>query len=323
MGETVFCKLCKKKFETQHENRDSCFYRKICEKCSMKEYGPSYADIRNCHHQAISLEETKRLLKKNPLHICGCEEGERGWTDPSGKRTLAPEKHTKPRISKKGNMYFEHNFMKQDNFVHTKRWDDIEQLKKKHGSKARSSLRISKNVIKILKSKPGPHRKGGRKKNIEFDSRDFISPPLDNKEKPQWTGKLLKGNPPYGNAHSIRRQIFLLFHDDPSNLRKLLFKYLDDKYEKDIFDEMWGEEKHLVTVWLPILERATDELIDEIVKCDRNSEITKEDLLKHPLLKDRTKWRSNLCRLVELKRIELQREGVSNLAKVGRKQSKN
>ncbi|MDG1848781.1 MAG: hypothetical protein P8J35_09100, partial [Candidatus Marinimicrobia bacterium] len=173
-----------------------------------------------------------------------------------------------------------------------------------------------------LKSTPGPHRKGGRRNNVESDTREFIIPPLGDTEKPKWTGKLLKGNPPYGTAHSIRRQIFLLFHEDPKYLRKLLFDYDSSllfklglkkedsvthisKSERDLIDEIRGEEKHLVTVWLPILERATDELIDEILNCERNNKITKEDLLGfHPLLKDKKKWRYTLCRLVELRRID-------------------
>ena len=67
-----------------------------------------------------------------------------------------------------------------------------------------------------------------------------------------------------------------------------------------------------MTVWLPILERATDELIDEILNCERNNKITKEDLLGfHPLLKDKKKWRYTLCRLVELRRIDEYRKKTS------------
>ena len=87
------------------------------------------------------------------------------------------------------------------------------------------------------------------------------------------------------------------------------------KSKKDIFDENRGEELQLVTVWMPILERATDELIDKIVNCDRNSEVTKYELLKHPLLKDRTKWRYTLCRLVELRFIHEQKQkGIKKAA---------
>lgn len=314
MGENIVCALCKKTLETYYKNSTSDFPYNTCKHCTMKEYGPSYDDIRNCNHKVMSLEENKRLLKKNPAHICECEYGERGWTDNSGKRTLVPGRSVE-KISKKGKKYWGRTFFMQYKVVHTKRWDNIEQLKKKHGNKARSSLRISKNVIKMLKSKPGPHRKGGRKKDKDFDRRDFIPPPLDEKGNPKWTGKILKGNSPYGNAHSLRRQIFLLFHEDPKYLKKLLYEYLEDKSKKDIFDENRGEELQLVTVWMPILERATDELIDKIVNCDRNSEVTKYELLKHPLLKDRTKWRYTLCRLVELRFIHEQKQkGIKKAA---------
>lgn len=322
MGETISCALCKKPFEPHYKNSRLNLSDNICKQCTLKEYGPSYEDIRNCNHMHMSLEENKRLLKKNSSHSCECEFGERGWTDPSGKRTLVPGVKSVVRKSKKGNIYTTNQFFMQSKIVHTNRWDNIKQLKKKHGNKARSSLRISKEVIKILKSTPGPHRKGGRKNDNESDRREFIIPPLGDTEKPKWTGKLLKGNPPYGTAHSIRRQIFLLFHADPKYLRKLLFDYDSSllfklglkkegfvthisKSERDLIDEIRGEEKHLVTVWLPILERATDELIDEILNCERNNKITKEDLLGfHPLLKDKKKWRYTLCRLVELRRID-------------------
>ena len=125
MGETSSCDICKKKFELYPKNDT----RKICKQCLINESGPSYADIRNCTHMAMSLEESKRLLRKNSSHNCECKEGERGWTDFSGKRTLAPGKHSVPRVSKKGNLYWEHDNMKQDKVVHTQRWDEIKQLK--------------------------------------------------------------------------------------------------------------------------------------------------------------------------------------------------
>ena len=230
MGETISCALCKKPFEPHYKNSRLNLSVNICKQCTLKEYGPSYEDIKNCDHMHMSLEENKRLLKKNSSHSCECEFGERGWTDRSGKRTLVPGAFSIPRKSKKGNIYLTNQFFMQSKVVHTNRWDNIKQLKKKHGNKARSSLRISKEVIKILKSTPGPHRKGGRRNNVESDTREFIIPPLGDTEKPKWTGKLLKGNPPYGAAHSIRRQIFLLFHEDPKYLRK----YCKENFSEEI-----------------------------------------------------------------------------------------
>ena len=64
-----------------------------------------------------------------------------------------------------------------------------------------------------------------------------------------------------------------------------------------------GKEKVNVVTYIPVFERATDDLIDKIkTKADRLTIAeNKLDFSKHPLLKDKSKWRWNLCRLVELR----------------------
>ena len=253
----------------------------ICEgnKCSVCDMGPSLDDIILCTHFDLK-------GKKYRKRICECVEGEIGWTDKSGKweylgeKTIWNEKH-QGFVTKK--------IVRQLKNVHTTRWENKYNLKKRFGNRARSSLRISKNVLDILNNQTGP---AGRSAKKEF----------------------AQGLPASGNTHRMRRQIFLLFHEDSEYLLRLVKSYsFDSEYRKKI-DSKRGKEKINVVTHLPVLERATDDLIDKILWKRKVSKSTaaekKLEFLKYPLLKEKSKWRWNLCRLVELrvihKKLELQ-----------------
>jgi hypothetical protein len=242
----------------------------ICEgkKCSVCDIGPSLDDIILCTHYDLK-------GKKYRKRICECVEGEIGWTNKSGKLQYLGEKTIK--TSEKT---FTKKIFRQLKIVHTTRWENKYNLKKRFGNRARSSLRISKNVLDILNLQTGP---SGRSTRKEF----------------------AQGLPACGNTHRIRRQIFLLFHTDSEYLLRLLQSYsFNPEYRKKI-DSIRGKEKHNVVAHLPVLERATDDLIDKILwkKEATKSTIaeTKLEFLKYPLLKEKSKWRWNLCRLVELR----------------------
>ena len=243
----------------------------ICEgnKCSVCDMGPPLNDIINCTHYDLK-------GKKYRKRICECVEGEIGWTNKSGKWVHLGEKTIK---TKEGDIITK-PLIKQLKIVHTTRWENKYNLKKRFGNRARSSLRISKNVLDILNSQTGPAGRSARK---EF----------------------AQGLPASGDAHRMRRQIFLLFHTDSEYLLRLLESYLSNpEYRKEI-DSKRGKEIHNVVAHLPVLERATDDLIDKILlkkKATQSSIAEKKlEFLKHPLLKEKSKWRWNLCRLVELR----------------------
>ena len=242
----------------------------ICEgnKCSVCDMGPSLDDIIHCTHY-----EGKKYRKRK----CECVEGEIGWTDRSGKWEYLGEK----TIRKKGTKDLViKKIKKQLKAVHTTRWENKYNLKKRFGNRARSSLRISKNVLDILNNQTGP---AGRSAKKEF----------------------AQGLPASGNTHRMRRQIFLLFHEDSEHLLRLVKSYsFDSEYRKKIDSER-GKEKINVVTHLPVLERATNDLIDKILWKRKASKSTaaekKLEFLKYPLLKEKSKWRWNLCRLVELR----------------------
>ena len=244
----------------------------ICEgkKCSVCDMGPSLDDIIHCTHFDL---KGKKYRKRR----CECVEGEIGWTDKSGKweylgeKTIWNEKH-QGFVTKK--------IVRQLKNVHTTRWENKYNLKKRFGNRARSSLRISKNVLDILNNQTGP---AGRSAKKEF----------------------AQGLPASGNTHRMRRQIFLLFHEDREHLLRLVKSYsFDSEYRKKIDSER-GKEKINVVTHLPVLERATDDLIDKILWKRKESKSTaaekKLEFLKYPFLKEKSKWRWNLCRLVELR----------------------
>lgn len=236
----------------------------ICEgnKCSVCDIGPSLDDIVNCFHFDLK-------GKKYRKRICECVEGEIGWTNKSGKWENLGEK----TIKTKEGEYITKPVIKQLKIVHTTRWENKYNLKKRFGNRARSSLRISKNVLDILNSQTGPAGRSARK---EF----------------------AQGLPASGNTHRMRRQIFLLFHEDSEYLFRLLESYLSNPEYRKKIDSKRGKEIHNVVAHLPVLERATDDLIDKILL---KKEAEKLEFLKHPLLKEKSKWRWNLCRLVELR----------------------
>jgi hypothetical protein len=236
----------------------------ICEgnKCSVCDIGPSLDDIIGCTHFDLK-------GKKYRKRICECVEGEIGWTNKSGKWENLGIKTIK---TKEGD-YITKPVIRQLKIVHTTRWENKYNLKKRFGNRARSSLRISKNVLDILNSQTGPAGRSARK--------DFA-----------------QGLPASGNAHRMRRQIFLLFHEDSEYLLRLLESYLSNPEYRKKIDSKRGKEIHNVVAHLPVLERATDDLIDKILL---KKEAEKLEFLKHPLLKEKSKWRWNLCRLVELR----------------------
>jgi len=236
----------------------------ICEgnKCSVCDIGPSLDDIVNCSHFDLK-------GKKYRKRICECVEGEIGWTNKSGKWENLGEKTIK---TKEGD-YITKPVIRQLKIVHTTRWENKYNLKKRFGNRARSSLRISKNVLDILNSQTGPAGRSARK---EF----------------------AQGLPASGNTHRMRRQIFLLFHEDSEYLLRLLESYLSNPEYRKKIDSKRGKEIHNVVAHLPVLERATDDLIDKILL---KKKAEKLEFLKHPLLKEKSKWRWNLCRLVELR----------------------
>ena len=243
----------------------------LCEgnKCSVCDMGPPLNDIINCIHYDLK-------GKKYRKRICECVEGEIGWTNKSGKW----EHLGKKTIKTKEGDYITKPVIRQLKIVHTTRWENKYNLKKRFGNRARSSLRISKNVLDILNSQTGPAGRSARK---EF----------------------AQGLPASGNTHRMRRQIFLLFHEDSEYLLRLLESYLSNPEYRKKIDSIRGKEIHNVVAHLPVLERATDDLIDKILlkKKATPSSIAEEKLefLKHPLLKEKSKWRWNLCRLVELR----------------------
>ena len=101
-------------------------------------------DIIHCTHY-----EGKKYRKRK----CECVEGEIGWTDRSGKWEYLGEK----TIRKKGTKDLViKKIKKQLKAVHTTRWENKYNLKKRFGNRARSSLRISKNVLDILNNQTGP-----------------------------------------------------------------------------------------------------------------------------------------------------------------------
>ena len=215
--------------------------------------------------------------EKYRKRICECVEGEIGWTDKSGKWEHLGEKTT---WNEKAQDFVTKKIVRQLKIVHTTRWENKYNLKKRFGNRARSSLRISKNVLDILNNQTGP---AGRSAKKEF----------------------AQGLPASGNTHRMRRQIFLLFHEDSEHLLSLVNSYsFDSEYRKKIDSER-GKEKINVVTHLPVLERATDDLIDKILWKRKVSKSTaaekKLEFLKYPLLKEKSKWRWNLCRLVELK----------------------
>lgn len=243
----------------------------ICEgkKCSVCDIGPSLDDIIHCTHYDLKGEKYRK-------RICECVEGEIGWTNKSGKWENLGEKTIK---TKEGD-FITKPVIKQLKIVHTTRWENKYNLKKRFGNRARSSLRISKNVLDILNSQTGPAGRSARK-------------------------QFAQGLPASGNTHRMRRQILLLFHTDSEYLLRLLESYLSNlEYRKKI-DSIRGKEIHNVVAHLPVLERATDDLIDKILlkkKATQSSIAEKKlEFLKHPLLKEKSKWRWNLCRLVELR----------------------
>ena len=244
----------------------------ICEgnKCSVCDLGPSLDDIIHCTHFDL---KGKKYRKRR----CECVEGEIGWTDKSGKWINLGEKTT---WNEKAQGFVTKKIVRQLKIVHTTRWENKYNLKKRFGNRARSSLRISKNVLDILNNQTGP---AGRSAKKEF----------------------AQGLPASGNTHRMRRQIFLLFHEDSEHLLRLVKSYsFDDEYRKKI-DSKRGKEKINVVAHLPVLERATDDLIDKILWKRKVSKSTaaekKLEFLKYPFLKEKSKWRWNLCRLVELK----------------------
>ena len=244
----------------------------ICEgnKCSVCDMGPSLDDIIRCTHFDLK-------GKKYRKRICECVEGEIGWTDKSGKWEYLGEKTT---WNEKAQGFVTKKIVRQLKIVHTTRWENKYNLKKRFGNRARSSLRISKNVLDILNNQTGP---AGRSAKKEF----------------------AQGLPASGNTHRMRRQIFLLFHEDSEHLLRLDKSYsFDSEYRKKI-DSIRGKEKINVVAHLPVLERATDDLIDKILWKRKEYKSTaaekKLEFLKYPLLKEKSKWRWNLCRLVELR----------------------
>ena len=253
----------------------------ICEgnKCSVCDMGPSLEDIILCTHFDLKGENYRK-------RICECVEGEIGWTNKSGKWEYLGEKTT---WNKKERILVTKKIVRQLKIVHTTRWENKYNLKKRFGNRARSSLRISKNVLDMLNKQTGPAGRSARKQFAE-------------------------GLPASGNTHRMRRQIFLLFHEDSNYLLRLVKCYsFDSEYRKKI-DSIRGKEKVNVVAYLPVLERATDDLIDKILWKRKVTKFTTAEkqleFLKYPLLKEKSKWRWNLCRLVELrfihKKLELQ-----------------
>jgi len=243
----------------------------ICEgnKCSVCDMGPSLEDIIHCTHFDLK-------GKKYRKRICECVEGEIGWTNKSGKWEKLGEK----TIKTKERDFITKPVIKQLKIVHTTRWENKYNLKKRFGNRARSSLRISKNVLDILNSQTGPAGRSARK-------------------------QFAQGLPASGNTHRMRRQILLLFHTDSEYLLRLLESYLSNPEYRKKIDSIRGKEIHNVVAHLPVLERATDDLIDKILlkKEATQSSIAEKKLefLKHPLLKEKSMWRWNLCRLIELR----------------------
>ena len=204
----------------------------ICEgnKCSVCDMGPPLNDIINCIHYDLKGEKYRK-------RICECVEGEIGWTDKSGKWEYLGEKTA---WNEKAQDFVTKKIVRQLKIVHTTRWENKYNLKKRFGNRARSSLRISKNVLDILNNQTGP---AGRSAKKEF----------------------AQGLPASGNTHRMRRQIFLLFHEDSEHLLRLVKSYsFDSEYRKKI-DSIRGKEKINVVAHLPVLERATDDLIDKIL----------------------------------------------------------
>lgn len=246
----------------------------------MDEYGPSLEDIRKCTHR-------EKNPQKRQERECKCEPGEIGWTLYSG-----------PHYRTHGYIRTENGFMKkvktmQTKLVHTRKWENKKWLKEKYGEKSRSSLRISPKIFEIYDSWTGPKKRGGRGKERRF----------------------AEGLPARGKAHFLRRQIFVLLHENPHYIDYLLNTYSSNVEERSRIDEILlnngKREKVKVSVNMPILEKAYDDFIGLISKECKGKLTEKEkriSLENHILLKNNTKWRFNLCRLIELRVIDIQRK---------------
>jgi len=237
----------------------------------MVDCGPSLHDIIHCTHYDLKGKDWREFL-------CECVTGEVGWSDKSGNWAKLGEYTNSTKDNP--TTFVTKTRRRQLKLVHTTRWENKHDLKTRFGNKARSSLRISENVLDLLNRQTG---RAGRVPRKHF----------------------AEGLPACGNTHRMRRQIFVLLHTDSEYLLNLLYSYsLNSEYKKKI-DSVRGKKKKNIVTYLPVLERATDELIDSIVKrvpIHQTLSFTEKKLklLEHSLLKDKSKWRYTLCRLIEL-----------------------
>jgi len=255
----------------------------------MTSTGPSLDDLRRCTHN-------EKASDKKQERMCDCKPGEIGWTLPSGPHYPLP---TGFIITDKRKPIQKIKSM-QTKLVHTTKWENKKYLTAKFGvSKARSTLRISPKVLQIFASRTGAKKRGIRGKKRAF----------------------AEGLPAQGKAHFLRRQIFCLFHENPEYLDHLLHTYSSNIQERKTIDEMLFNSKKretvAVTLHMPVLERAYGDLIVNLSKKCKgklSEEEKKKSLDNHILLKNKTKWRYNLCRLIELRLLDQQRRKADKIS---------
>jgi hypothetical protein len=228
---------------------------------NMRYCKPPLEDIRKCNHSKL---ENDPIEDENGDPICQCKKGDTGWWVRTG-----------PILREK-----EYGLQSQSGVGHTPRWEKKEINRK-------FTLRIDQEILKKLKSKPGP--KGRLAPRLPINRRKV-------------------GGPPRGNPHILRRASLLVLQEDVGDLVIML----------DMAKQHKPSKKKSVTVHMPNLEIAVNTLVSEIEE-KRNQEY-RRDLFESGGLKGKTVeylsglkvpphpllsrgWAPTLCRLIEIREL--------------------
>ena len=217
---------------------------------------PPLQDIRKCDHPKLKFDPPE----EDGVPLCQCKKGDSGWWVRSGPIWRMNE----------------YGLQTQTGISHSPRWE-------RKGINRRFTLRIDRDVLRKIKSKPGP--KGRLSPRLPINKRNV-------------------GGPARGSAHVMRRASLLTLHESPQNLATML----------ELAKHHTPSKKKDVTVHMPNLELAVNTLVNEIEE-EREKRYRREqinlgtsltDLIKlklpphHLLLRD---WAPTLCRLIEIREL--------------------